>query len=240
VGCGVASLKDKRVVVVGGSAGIGFEIAKAAQALGGEVIIASRSQERLSAARAELGKVEARLLDATDEAAVRHFFEAVGAVDHIAITAAVVNRKTFFDVTLEEAHDAFESKFWSQFNVARHGAPKVRAGGSITLTSGISSRKGFPSLVVASAINGAVEALCRSLALTLTPVRVNAVCPGFVATPSHDTSARRKEVLAEVAKLLPVKRVGRPEEIAQAVLFLMQSEYSTGAVVDVDGGHLAL
>lgn len=234
------SLTDKRVVVVGGSTGIGFEIAKAALADGAEVMIASRSKERLEAAKAELGKVEARVLDATDEAAVRHFFDAVEPVDHIAVTAAVVNRKTFFDVTLDEAQAAFESKFWSQFNVARHGARKVRPGGSITLTSGISSRKGLPSLVVASAINGAVEALCRSLALTLTPVRVNAVCPGYVATTSHDTSARRKEVLAEVASLLPVKRVGRPEEIARAVLFLMQSEYSTGSVVDVDGGHLAL
>lgn len=233
------SLKGKRVVVVGGSAGMGFEVAKAAAKEGAEVIIASRSKDHLNAAKAAIGSVTAEVLDATDEAAVRGFFDRREYVDHIAISAAVVNRKSFFDVTLDEAHQAFESKFWSQFIVCRCGSRKVRPPGSITLFSGISSRKGFPSLVVASAINGAVEALCRSLALTLAPVRVNAVCPGFVATPSHDTSPGRKEVLARVADMLPVKRVGRPEEIAQAVLFLMQNEFATGSVIDVDGGHLA-
>ena len=233
------SLRGKRVVVVGGSTGMGFEVAKAAVQDGAEVIIASRSQQKLETAKAALGNVTAEVLDAVDENAVRDFFDRLDYADHIVISAAVVNRKSFFDITLEEAHYAFETKFWTQFNVARHGSRKVRAAGSITLFSGISSRKGFPSLVVASAINGAVEALCRSLALTLAPVRVNAVCPGFVATPSHDTSTGRKEVLARVASMLPVKRVGRPEEIAQAVLYLMKNEYSTGAVIDVDGGHLA-
>ena len=232
-------LKDKRVVVVGGSAGMGLEVAKAALAEGAEVIIASRTKARLDAAKSELGDASAEVLDATDEIAVRSFFDRLDYVDHIVISAAVVNRKPFFEVTLDEAHEAFEGKFWVHFNVSRHGSRKLRPAGSITMFSGISSRKGFPSLVVQSAINGAVEALCRSLALTLAPVRVNAVCPGFVATPSHDTSPRRKEVLARVAEMLPVKRVGRPEEIAQAVIFLMKNEFMTGAVIDIDGGHLA-
>jgi NAD(P)-dependent dehydrogenase (short-subunit alcohol dehydrogenase family) len=232
------SLKGKRVIVVGGSAGMGLEVARAAAAEGADVVIASRTKERLDAAKAELGNAVTGVLDGTDEDAVRSFFD-LDYVDHIVISAAVVNRKPFFEVTLAEAHQAFEGKFWVHFNVSRHGSRKIRPGGSITMFSGISSRKGFPSLVVQSAINGAVEALCRSLALTLAPVRVNAVCPGFVATPSHDTSPTRKEVLERVAAMLPVKRVGRPEEIAQAVLFLMKNEFATGSVVDVDGGHLA-
>ncbi|MGA2567442.1 MAG: SDR family oxidoreductase [Pseudolabrys sp.] len=232
-------LKGKRVVVVGGSAGMGLEVAKQAAAAGAEVIIASRTKERLAQAKAVLPNTRTEVLDATDEDAVRSVFDRLGDIDHIVISAAVVNRKPFFEVTLQEAHQAFEGKFWVHFNVARHGCKKIRPGGCITMFSGISSRRGFPSLVVQSAINGAVEALCRSLALTLAPIRVNAVCPGFVATPSHDTSPNRKEVLARVAGMLPLKRVGRPEEIAQAVLFLMTNEFTTGAVLDVDGGHLA-
>lgn len=232
-------LKDKRVLVVGGSSGMGLATARAAAEMGAEVIIASRSAERVEAARAGLGgTVRGELVDASDDAAVTALFDRLGFVDHVVVSAAVVNRKSFFEVTPEEAHAAFETKFWSQFNVSRRAGPKVRPGGSITLFSGISSRRGLPSLVVASAINGAVEALCRSLALTLAPVRVNAVCPGFVDTPSHGGPGR-SAVLEKVAASLPVKRVGRPEEIASAVLYLMQNGYATGSVVDVDGGHLA-
>ena len=111
---------------------------------------------------------------------------------------------------------------------------------SITLTSGISSRRGTPSLVITGAINAAIESLCRSLALTLAPVRVNAVSPGYVDTPGHDDAQGcRRAVLAKVAGSIPAGRVGRPEEIAQTVLYLMTNEFSTGTVVDIDGGHLA-
>jgi NAD(P)-dependent dehydrogenase (short-subunit alcohol dehydrogenase family) len=231
----------KRIVVIGGSEGMGYAIAEAAAASGAQVLIASRSAQKLAAARATLGAgVDTDTLDVTDETQVHAFFERCGPLDHVVTTAAVVNRKPFFDVSAAEAHAAFESKFWGQFYAARHAAPRIRGNGSIVFFSGISSRKGMPGLVVTSAINGAVEALCRSLALTLAPVRVNAVCPGFIATPGHDDPAgRRRQVLAQVAAAIPARRVGTPAEVAQTALYLMQSEFTTGTVVDIDGGHLA-
>src|SRR5688572_231674 len=234
-------LAGKRVVVIGGSEGMGYAVAQAAAASGAQVLIASRSAQKLAAARATLGgAVETDTLDVTDEARVRAFFERCGAIDHLVTTAAVVNRKPFFEVTAAEGHAAFESKFWGQFYAARYAAPQIRGNGSIVFFSGISSRKGMPGLVVTSAINGAVEALCRSLALTLAPVRVNAVCPGFIDTPGHDDPAgRRRQVLAQVAAAIPARRVGTPAEVAQTALYLMQSEFTTGTVVDIDGGHLA-
>ncbi len=235
------SLANKRVVVIGGSAGMGYATAQAALSSGAHVVIASRSADKLSAARAALGgAVDSAVLDVTDESAVRAFFNECGPIDHLVTSAAVVNRKPFFEVTAAEAHAAFESKFWGQFYAARQAAPHIRDSGSITFFSGISSRRGIAGLVVTGAINAAVESLCRALALTLAPVRVNAVCPGFIDTPGHDDpEGRRRSVLASVAAAIPAKRVGTAEEVAQTVLYLMQSEFTTGTVIDIDGGHLA-
>jgi len=234
------SLKDKRVIIIGGSAGIGLAVAIAAADSGAEVVIASRSAGNLAAAQARLPGARTVAVDVTDENSVHALFETVGAMDHLVTTAAVVNRKPFFDVTAAEAHAAFESKFWGQFYAARCAAKRIRGNGSITLFSGISSRRGTPGLVMTGAINAAIESLSRSLALTLAPIRVNAVSPGYVDTPGHDDAAgKRRAVLEQVARSIPARRVGRPEEIAQTVLYLMQSEFTTGTVVDIDGGHLA-
>ena len=234
------SLKDKRILVIGGSAGIGQAIAIAAADSGADVVIASRSGAKLAAANARLPGARTAVVDVTDENSVRALFEIVGAIDHLITTAAVVQRKPFFDITAAEAHAAFESKFWGQFYAARCAAKWIRGNGSITFFSGISSRRGTPSLVITGAINAAIESLSRSLALTLAPIRVNAISPGYVDTPGHDDAAgKRRVVLEQVAKSIPAGRVARPEEVAQTALYLMQSEFTTGTVVDIDGGHLA-
>src|SRR5690349_3655413 len=107
-------LTGKRVVIIGGSAGMGYATAAAALAAGAHVTIAARSADKLDTARAALGNknVESAVLDATDETAVRKFFEQCEGVDHVVTSAAVVNRQPFFEVSAEAAHAAFESKFW--------------------------------------------------------------------------------------------------------------------------------
>ena len=240
------SLKDQTVVVIGGSAGMGLAVARAAAAEGARVVIAARDAARLARAATEIeGKVETRVLDARNEADVAAFFEALGALDHLVVTAHQSSTGlgvmgVFPDVETGAARGFMDGKFWTQFNAAKHAMPRLSAHGSITLVSGAASRKAMPRHTAIAAVNGAIEAFGRALAHEIRPKRVNVIAPGLTATSTYDSmTARDREALfAGRAAHLPVGRVGTPEDIAQAVLYVMKNGYSTGAVIDVDGGHM--
>jgi NAD(P)-dependent dehydrogenase (short-subunit alcohol dehydrogenase family) len=240
------SLKGQTVVVIGGSAGMGLAVAKAATAEGARVVIAGRNAERLSRAAKEVGTpVETRVLDATNEPDVKAFFETLGGLDHLAVTAhqssaGLGAMRVFPDVETEAARLFMDGKFWSQFIAARHAVPRLSPHGSITLFSGVASRKAMPRHTAIAAVNGAVEAFGRALAHEIRPRRVNVIAPGLTLTSTYDSMAARDRdaFFASRAGHLPVGRVGTPEDIAQAVLYVMNNGYSTGAVIDVDGGHL--
>ena len=235
------SLKNSTVVILGGSSGIGLATAQAARDEGAKVIITGRDAARLDNARAALGdRVESRVLDAGDEAGTRALFAGLPALDHVFITAGtlVLDAKLAPDTaTLEPALDM---RFWGALYAAKYAAPKIRSGGSITFMSGTASRRPLPGASVATASCGAVAAFARGLALDLAPIRVNTIQPGYVDTPLFDGifGAQRDEILAAAGAKLPVGRIGRPEEIAQAVLFLMKNGYVTGINLVVDGGGL--
>jgi len=233
------SLENKKVVIIGGSSGIGLATAKAVVAAGGNVIIASRSESKLNKAKAEIGVgVEAYSLDVASEERVKSFFEKVGNFDALVITAVAAVMGPFLEIESDLARQAFEIKFWGEYYAAKHGAVKLNTGGSITFFSGVASQKPVANLSALAAANGAVEALARSLAVELKPIRVNVVSPGLVATPAYDgmPEAQRQDYFDSVAASLPVKRVAQPEDIAQAVLYLIQNKYTTGTVIDVNGG----
>jgi NAD(P)-dependent dehydrogenase (short-subunit alcohol dehydrogenase family) len=112
--------------------------------------------------------------------------------------------------------------------------------GSITFCSGTSALRPIAGGSVGSASCGAVEALARSLAVELGPIRVNTIVPGLVDTPLIDKlfGDRRQTLIASAAAQLPVKRVGRPQDIADGVLFLMKNGFVTGITLTIDGGRL--
>ncbi|HEY6871340.1 MAG TPA: SDR family oxidoreductase [Geobacteraceae bacterium] len=234
------SLKEKKVVIIGGSSGMGLASAKAAAAEGAYVLIAGRSQERLKKALDEIeGEAEAHALDVTREEEVRDFFAGLGTYDHLVTTAATGAAGPFLEIESAAVRSVFESKFWGQYFAARYGAGGILPGGSITMFAGVASRKPLPGLVAYAAVNGAIEGLCRTLAVELAPLRVNVISPGIVMTPAYREmpEAEREAMFRAMADKLPVKRVGRPEDVARTVLYLMQSGYTTGTVVHVDGGH---
>lgn len=242
----IETLKDRRIVLIGGSAGIGLATARAAAAVGARLVIAGRTEERLAAAKAELGAgVETHRLDATDEAAVSTVFKRIGAFDHVAGFVPSATDKAmsarfgrFLDIDRDTFEAIFRNRFWTQCYIARHGAPLIARDGSIVFMSSTQPRKTIPRYAASASAAGAIESLARILALELAPVRVNVIAPGFIETPgTEDIPEDRKRAWAEMVSRQAVQRLGTAEEIARAILFMMANPYMTGAIMTVDGGY---
>lgn len=242
----MGELKDRHVVVVGGSSGMGLATARAAALAGARVTLAGRSAERLAAAVAAAGRGAAsRTLDITDEAAVAAFFAATDPIDHLVITAHASSVVTgaiapLATMSLASARAFMETKFWGPFMAAKYGVPKLKATGSIAFFSGAAgARKLLPHHTAIGATNGAVEAFARQLAREIAPRRVNVVAAGLVRTPTYDgmREADRQAMYDGYAKQALVGRVGEPDDIAAAVLYLMTNDYVTGQIHEIDGGR---
>jgi NAD(P)-dependent dehydrogenase (short-subunit alcohol dehydrogenase family) len=233
------SAQETVIVVFGGTSGIGLAVAREALSRGARVIVTGRSRDRLERARGQLqGEFEARVLDALDEEGVGEFFAERSGVDHIFVTAGSVSNDHRLEAGAPALRATMDSRFLAALYAAKYGGPKIRQGGSITFMSGTASVRPLPGASIASASCGAVEALARALAIDLAPVRVNAIRPGFIDTPFlHGVLGEQREaILAGVVAKLPVGRIGRVEEAAHAVLFLMENQFVTGTSLTIDGG----
>ncbi len=231
---------NKRVVIVGGSSGIGLAVAEKVALLGAEVVIVSSKAERVQEAIKSIGgEARGQAVDVSDEKAVESFFTSLGAFDHLVFTAGdSLQLHGLADTNLKQARHAFELRYWSALATVKYGSPQIRKGGSIVLTTGVAGRRPHSGWVIAASVCGTIEALTRALAIELAPIRVNAVCPGVVRTNlwQNMSSVEREQLFESVGKRLPVGRVGEAHDIAQAYLFLMQEGFSTGQTVVVDGG----
>lgn len=234
-------LIGQRVVIIGGSSGIGLETARLAAAEGAEIIIASRSKDKLEKAKEVLGAaISAYILDITDEEQVHSFFEKVGTFQHLVVTAAETSGGPFLETPTSAARQLFENKFWGQYYAAKYGAPKLSPQGSITLFSGVVAYKSMIGSSTLGAVNAAVSNLGQTLALELAPLRVNIVSPGIIDTPSREKMpvAARNDFYTKIAAKLPAERVGTAVDVAQSVLYLIHNGFVTGTVLHVEGGHI--
>jgi NAD(P)-dependent dehydrogenase (short-subunit alcohol dehydrogenase family) len=233
-------LEDAGVLVIGGSSGIGLATARLAAEQGARVAIAARDAARLARAREELGaQVQAFQADAEDEDSLRALFERVGPLDHVLSTAGAVVHAPRLEGELAALRAFSDRRVSAAIHVARQAAPRLRAHGSITFLSGTAATRPHAGGALDSAACAAIEGLTRALAFELAPLRVNALRPGAVDTPllASALGDARDAFLAQAARALPVGRVGRPEDVAQAALFLMSCGYVTGIALCVDGGH---
>lgn len=228
-------LDGKKLLIIGGSSGIGRATAAAAVAAGARVIIAGRTQEHLDEAQEAIGnQVETCVLDVRDSRELDFWFEQVKGFDDLVVTAVEDYSSAFIECDIDEAKKAFETKFWGQFLAAQRCVPFIGERGSITLFSGIAGRRVIKDQAVLGAANTAVEALVRSLAVELSPLRVNAVAPGEMRIEDNDEQNRM------LSESLPVRHPGDLRDLARAVLFLIENQFTTGTVLRVDGGASAL
>jgi NAD(P)-dependent dehydrogenase (short-subunit alcohol dehydrogenase family) len=158
-------LADARVLVTGGSSGIGLATARRVVAAGDQAVLVGRDHARLSAARSELGEeaTETLALDITDESAVEAALSRIGALDHLVTAAAGTVRGRFMDMDTAAARGLFESKYWGQYHCVRHAAPRLGSDDSVVLFSGWISRKPMVGTSAPAAVDAAVEALARVL-----------------------------------------------------------------------------
>lgn len=236
------SLISKRVVIIGGTSGIGLATAHAAVDAGAEVIIASSRQSSIDAALGELSADTAgHTLDVLDTAAVRTFFDNVGEFDHLAYTAGEsLSLMPVDGMNLDKARGFFQIRFFGALNAVSIAARHIRPEGSITLTSGSARTRPGAGWSVASSLCGATTSLAGALAVELAPIRVNVVEPGIVRSPlwSGMKADDQQAMFDQQAAILPAGRVGEVEDVAQAFLYSMTQSFMTGTSIPVDGGAL--
>ena len=237
-----SSLNGKRIVLIGGTSGFGLATAKAAAAEGVDLVVVSSRQSSVDKALSILPEgTEGYAVDISDEQQVEVLFKTIGEFDHLVFSAGeTLQIGNLADVAIIDSRKFFNVRYWGALMAAKYGSPYIRQGGSIILTNGIVGIRPWKGWSVAASIGGAVESLTKALAIDLAPIRVNAVCAGMVKTDlwNNIPEADREAMYNEVGSKLLTGRVGEAEDIAEAYMFLMKGNYTTGQVIVVDGGNV--
>jgi NAD(P)-dependent dehydrogenase (short-subunit alcohol dehydrogenase family) len=240
--------EGKKVVIIGGTSGMGLATAKMLLDGGARVLVTGRSQAGLDSAQQELGKdaivvsSDARSLKEIDALASRVKTE-FDTVDLLFVNAGFGHFAPLENTTEAIYDEMFNLNAKGPFFAVQKLAPLINRGGAVVLTTSIANVKGMPGLAAYGAAKAALRSFARVLAAELLPreIRVNAVTPGPIDTPIIDKSFPDKDAAAHLKEQMiganPMKRLGTSEEIAKAVLFLaFDATFTTGAELPVDGG----
>ena len=240
----MTNLTGKKIIVVGGSSGIGFGVAAAALENGAEVVIVGRSADKLKAAEKRLGgagRVTGLAADMASEADVAYLFDAVGGFDHLVATAGTPPPNyPIAGTDMDFVRSFVDGKLIGAVMLAKHAVRSLNKGGSMIFTSGINKdRPPVPGGSVVAAVAGSFTYFARALALELAPTRVNIVSPGWVETEMWDeiVGAAKTGYFDQMGARIPAGRIATPADIAPAYLYLMQSEFMTGETIHIDGGQ---
>jgi NAD(P)-dependent dehydrogenase (short-subunit alcohol dehydrogenase family) len=232
-------MSSQHVVIIGGSSGIGLATARRLLASGMKVTITGRNEQRLDEARKSLDGAAAVAMDAAATDKLSSALSRIGTFDHLVLAfGSSKGMAPFATVSLTEVRQSFEEKVYPQFAVAQAALPFLSKEGSITFVSSVSAHSAMPGTAGISAANAAVASLVPTLAAELRPLRVNCVSPGVIDTPLWDflSEEQRQALFTDYAGKTPVGRVGKPEDVAQAIAFLVEASFVTGHNLLCDGG----
>ncbi|MFG1912208.1 SDR family oxidoreductase [Kribbella sp. NPDC048928] len=232
------TLEDKTVLVIGRGGGIARAVTLAARDAGAQVVTAGRNQDKLKAAYDGEPGIVSEYVDLTDEATIAALGDRLGQVDHIVSTASARARGKLADLDRDAVRQSFDTKVIGPLMLAKHLAPRINDGGSLTIFSGVAAAKIAVGTLAVAITNGAADVLARSLAVELAPIRVNAVSPGVIDTGAWDGLGDRKAgYFEEMTERNPARRIGTPDDVAATVLFAMTNTFVTGTTLRVDGGE---
>ncbi|EIN04984.1 short-chain dehydrogenase/reductase SDR, partial [Punctularia strigosozonata HHB-11173 SS5] len=242
-------LQGKRIVIVGGTSGIGLAVAKAALYAGASVIVSSSNKGRVAAAAKKLSdlgtgqSVEGRVYDArAGESASKEFFEALPEFDHLVWTAGDNLPLGYPDQDLANIHDVFATRTTGPIYAGKYATPRMpkNSDSSITFTIGLATRKPPKGWALVTAVGGATERFTKGLAVEIAPIRVNVVSPGLVITEllNQLPAEELKALVDRETAVLPVKHVADADEVVDAYLYLLRCSYVTGETLHVDGGAI--
>jgi NAD(P)-dependent dehydrogenase (short-subunit alcohol dehydrogenase family) len=233
-------MSKMKVVIAGGTSGIGLATAKMLAKDGAEVIITGRNPQKLEQALASLPTgVRGECVDAANVAEQKAFVTATGNIDHLVL--ALGGHKglgLFKDLDLVQLRQGFEEKYFLHLQILQDTLPYLSQNGSVTFITAVSGHARFPGIAGIGSLNGALEVTIPILAKELQPLRVNAVSPGAIDTPwwGFLPDGARNEAFQQYAQMTPVRRMGRPDDVAGVVGHVIGNSFITGQVITVDGG----
>lgn len=229
----MANFEGKKAIVLGGTSGIGLAATEMLRAAGAEVIAGSRRE-------CEIDGVECVQVDVLDRGALGALFEKNQGFDYL-VNAATGGARAigpFLEMDLDGYQNSF-AKLWGYVNSVRLGVPQMSASGAVVLFSGYPARKYRPGTLAIGSVGGSVEAFIHLAANEIAPVRINGVCPGLIDTPMSPLEGEeRREYYAKGTAGHLIPRAGTSEECASAAIFLLENEFMTGSIIDVDGGAI--
>ncbi|KOY84489.1 hypothetical protein AD998_21085 [bacterium 336/3] len=232
-------LKGKKIIVIGGSSGIGLSVAKMAHHLGALVWLTSRDKAKAYQIAQSIGNnVQGFALDINDEKNIKESFSHFSDIDHVYLAAGSTLITPLIENDLEESMLPLKTRLWGGLRVVRAIAHKINPSGSVVFTGGISTDRPITGAWVSGLGTSVAEQLARVLVMELPHIRFNAVSPGYTDTPMWDSimGEHKHSILSEIASKLPTKKIASPDEVASAVLFLMSNQAITGEIIHVDGG----